>query len=389
MDIKNKKVGVIGGGTSGALTAFAISKFSKAKVDLYLDPNIKPQSVGEGANYYLATELQSRNYFDQSLLEKIGGTKKFGINKIDFSNGKEFMHEFQFGTHSLHFDSEKLRNYILNDYPLINVIEKNVKSFDDIDADFKWDCSGFPDINEDDFHMMKGIPVNSSYITQCYWDKPMFEYTNTIAMEHGWVFMVPLQNRCSVGYIYNSSISSEAEVAEDVKNIFKRFNLKPSKETNSVSFSNYYRKENFTWNTAYNGNASFFAEPLEATTIGNILTTSHISIHILFNPAHAATMNAKYIKTHKEIEVMIAFNYLMGSKYKSKFWEFAKNNSEEFLKENIDKEKLKEILYFYENVKNNTYNNLMSDPQYGTWPGASWYQNIKGFDAYDKLKSFL
>ena len=127
MDIKNKKVGVIGGGTSGALTAFAISKFSKAKVDLYLDPNIKPQSVGEGANYYLATELQSRNYFDQSLLEKIGGTKKFGINKIDFSNGGEFMHEFQFGTHSLHFDSEKLRNYILNDYPLINVIEKNVK----------------------------------------------------------------------------------------------------------------------------------------------------------------------------------------------------------------------------------------------------------------------
>jgi hypothetical protein len=236
---------------------------------------------------------------------------------------------------------------------------------------------------------MKGIPVNSSYITQCYWDKPAFEYTNTVAMEHGWVFMVPLQNRCSVGYLYNSSISSEAEVAEDVKNIFKRFNLTPSKETNSVSFSNYYRKENFTWNTGYNGNASFFAEPLEATTIGNVITTAHSSIHILFNPAHAETMNTKYLKTQSETEVMIAFNYLMGSKHKSKFWEFAKNNSEEFLKETLDKEKLKGILHFYENVKNNTYYSSMPEPYYGTWPGVSWYQNIKGFEAYDKLKSFL
>jgi hypothetical protein len=389
MDIKDKKIGVIGGGTAGALTAFALSKLSNTNVDLYLDTNIKPQSVGEGANYFLAEELKSKNYFDESLLKKIGGTKKFGINKIDFSDGKEFMHEFQFGNYSLHFDSEKLRNYILNDYPLINVIEKNVKSFDDIDADFKWDCSGFPDINENDFHIMKGIPVNSSYITQCYWDETRFEHTNTVAMEHGWVFMVPLQNRCSVGYLYNSSISSEAEVAEDVKNIFKRFNLTPSKETNSVSFCNYYRKENFTWNTGYNGNASFFAEPLEATTIGNVITTAYSSMHILFNPAHATTMNAKYVKTQKETEVMIAFNYLMGSKHKSKFWEFAKNNSEEFLKENIDKEKLKEILHFYENVKNNTYYSAMKDPNYGTWPGSSWYQNINGFNAYDKLKSFL
>ena len=389
MDIKDKKIGVIGGGTAGALTAFTLSKLSNANVDLYLDTNIKPQSVGEGANYFLASEIKSKNYFDESFLKKIGGTKKFGINKIDFSDREEFMHEFQFGNYSLHFDSEKLRNYILNDYPLINVIEKNVKSFDDIDADFKWDCSGFPDINENDFHIMKGIPVNSSYITQCYWDEPRFEHTNTVAMEHGWVFMVPLQNRCSVGYLYNSSISSEAEVVEDVKNIFKRFNLTPSKETNSVSFSNYYRKENFTWNTGYNGNASFFAEPLEATTIGNVITTAYSSMHILFNPAHATTMNAKYVKTQKETEVMIAFNYLMGSKHKSKFWEFAKNNSEEFLKENIDKEKLKEILHFYENVKNNTYYSAMKDPNYGTWPGSSWYQNINGFNAYDKLKSFL
>ena len=390
MDIKDKKIGIIGGGTAGALTAFVLSKVSKLKVDLYLDPEIKPQSVGEGANYFLASELNLKNYFDNdALVNKLGGTRKFGINKIDFNGAGEFMHEFSFGSHSLHFDSEKLRNYILNDFPLINVIEKNVKSFDDIDADFKWDCSRFTDINEDEFNIMEGIPVNSSYITQCYWDSPKFEYTNTIAMKHGWVFMVPLQNRCSVGYIYNSNISKEEDVKEDVKKIFEKYNLNPSEETNSVSFKNFYRKENFTWNTGYNGNASFFAEPMEATTIGNVITTAQQAIHVIFDSAHAATMNKKYLKEQKNTENMIAFNYLMGSKHNSEFWKFAQYNSEKFLRENFKKEDVASIVKFYENLKNNTFSNTDKEPYIGTWPGSSWYQNIKGFDAYNKLKTFL
>ena len=56
---------------------------------------------------------------------------------------------------------------------------------------------------------------------------------------------IPLQNRCSIGYMYNNKINSLEEVKEDVKNIFEEFNLQPSETTNAFSFKNYYRNTNF------------------------------------------------------------------------------------------------------------------------------------------------
>jgi hypothetical protein len=85
-------------------------------------------------------------------------------------------------------------------------------------------------------------------------------------MKHGWVFGIPLQKRISIGYLYNDKISSLEEVKEDVKNTFKEYNLNPSKITNHIKFQSFYRKENFKNRIIYNGNASFFIEPLEATS---------------------------------------------------------------------------------------------------------------------------
>ena len=70
--------------------------------------------------------------------------------------------------------------------------------------------------------------------------------------------------------MFNSDINSLDEVKEDVKDVFEQYNLVPSDKTNFLQFKNYSRKVNFQGRVSYNGNASFFFDPLEATSITNI-----------------------------------------------------------------------------------------------------------------------
>jgi hypothetical protein len=85
-------------------------------------------------------------------------------------------------------------------------------------------------------------------------------------MKHGWIFGIPLQKRVSIGYLYNDELSSLEEVKKDVQNVFKEYQLKPSEITNHIKFESFYRKQNFNSKVIYNGNSSFFLEPLEATS---------------------------------------------------------------------------------------------------------------------------
>ena len=98
------------------------------------------------------------------------------------------------------------------------------------------------------------IPVNNAYVTQCNWGNIRLDHSLTIARPYGWVFGIPLQNRVSIGYLFNDKFNTVEDIKEDVKYIFERFNLTPTDKTNHIKFSNYYRKENFTNKMAYAGN---------------------------------------------------------------------------------------------------------------------------------------
>lgn len=384
-----KKISVVGGGTAGLLTAFTLSKGVNFEVDLYLDKSIPPQNVGEGANYTLVDEMKLHNFIDGDFINKVKGTRKFGIQKTDFGGTGNFFHNFLFGNYSIHFDSKLFRKYISTEYGKINIIDKNITSLDDIDSHFKWDCRGYDNKNSDDFNYMTGIPVNSTYVVQCYWDKPRFEHTKSIAMRHGWVFMIPLQDRCSVGYVYNSSISKLEDIKEDINDVFDRYDLKKSDETKAISFKNYYRKNNFTKNTAYNGNSSFFAEPMEATTLGNVISIARGSINLLYGDSLLDQINDRYEMLHKNTEAVIAINYLSGSIYDSEFWKFAKYNSEQFFKNEFNKNHLSNILDYYKRIESNNLVGKINFEGFISWPPESWYENIKGFDCYEALKKLV
>lgn len=379
-----KKLAIMGRGTAGCLAVSHFNKWSNFEIDWYFDPNIKTQSVGEGSLLDLPLNLKEYMGFSYSDLSNIDSTIKLGIDKHNWSKGENFKENFDFGNVALHFNAVKLQNFIFEkNKNYVNIIEKNILNYDDIDADHIIDCGGSPK-NYDQYHKSEYIPVNSVFVTQCFWDNPTFNHTLTIARPHGWVFGIPLQNRCSIGYLYNKDISSIIDIEDDVNEVFKQFNLIPSKDTSQLSFNNYYRKINHYDRISYCGNSSFFLEPLEATSIAFMTNILRHTYDYLYDNIDLNLANEHYIMNIREIENIIMLHYFSGSIFKSKFWDYAKELGEK----NINTLKYnKRFLYFYENCKSNNFN--MIDEQYGTWDFNIFKTNIDKLNLQEKLDKFL
>ena len=369
-----KKIAIIGAGTAGSYSIGHFLHKTDWDIDWYFDPTIKPQAVGEGSTLHFPFTLYQQFGFDYRSLKEVKGTHKVGIRKINWGKfNRDFTHIFPPGSVGYHFNANELQAWIYDSVKSnsrIKVINEKVVNHDDIDSNYIMDCSGKPS-DYTEYHMSDTIPVNSVYVTQCFWDNPTFNYTLAQAMKHGWVFGIPLLNRCSIGYMYNNNISSLEEVKEDVKFIFKEHELTPSDITNSFSFKNYYRKLNFKDRVAYNGNASFFLEPLEATSIATMHYIHKLSVAYWNKEFPHNVINHNYNIFLKQISNMIMLHYAAGSIFDSAFWRFAQPLGQAHLEEMYNDRRWKEIY-----TKYNTGD--FAGPEYGIWTATNFDLNFRG-----------
>jgi len=372
-----KKLAVIGRGTAGSLAVPHFLNWTDWEIDWYFDPNIKPQAVGEGTTTLLPFELSKNLDFGVEELENIYGTYKGGIKKTNWGTAKTtFYHPFFNGSVGYHFNAVKLQEFIfnkLNKNPRIRFIDKNV-DLNSIDSDHILDCSGAKNL-EKDFVISDFIPVNSAYVTQCFWSGPKFIYTLCIARPYGWIFGIPLLNRCSIGYLFNRHINNIDEIKDDVQIVFKELDLIPSQETNLLSFNNYYRKKNFDGRICYNGNASFFLEPLEATSIHFMSVVNRLAFSRWKEDYPEQLCNNNYLKFIKEIENVIMLHYAAGSKFKTKFWELAENKGIENFKSFLSAVNINHFL-----------DNPQSEVNIGSWSNNSFVINLLGLGLVEQIE---
>lgn len=394
--IENKKrIVIIGSGTAGCISAIHSLRNplrpKSTEIVWYTSPKIPAKSVGEGAFPILSSLLKEELDWGHEDIIKVKGTYKTGILKKNWGGNGNFMHSFPIGINAIHFNAnlfqEAIKKQLSKEIP---VIEQHITNLSEIDSDYIINCAGTPK-TYDEYYQSSFIPVNNAYITQCYWDRPTFDHTLTIARPYGWVFGIPLQNRCSIGYLFNNTINSLDEVKEDVKNIFEEYNLTPSKDTNNIKFSNYYKKENFTNRVAYNGNASFFLEPMEATSITTVLRTNILATEIIHKNLSPSEQNKKYIDQLRQIEYMIMFHYLAGSKFNTPFWDFALNRAEQCISNPPNPPLFSQVYNLSKKyVENNRKNTLFSHQiNYGLWEPAGFSQNLKNLNLYNKIDKLL
>tara|TARA_R110000822_G_scaffold276077_1_gene398174 strand:+ start:176 stop:1360 length:1185 start_codon:yes stop_codon:yes gene_type:complete len=385
-----KKIAIIGRGTAGSLALSHFKTHTDDEIVWHYDSNIPNQTVGEGSTLVFPPILYYSLGLKFNNLKKLMGTPKFGIRKINWGGSGDFMHDFPLGNFGVHFDSTLFHDNVFKNFSsTTRIVDQHIDNLSNIDASYIIDCSG-KKFTPDEFTAADSMAVNSAFITQCYWDFPKFDYTLTIARPYGWVFGIPLQNRCSIGYIFNKNINSLEEVKEDIKNIFNQFNLTPSNKTKYIEFNNYYRKQNFTDRIAYNGNASFFLEPLEATSIGLMQSINKEVEEILHNKNPINNSNNFYNSQLIEIQIMILLHYLAGSKFSTPFWDNAYEKSLKFLEKNLPKTHFLEMYKLSkECVKKNITHIDHPIEDLGQWGPTNYNINLKELNLYNKLDKLL
>lgn len=379
-----KKLAIIGKGTAGAQAAAHFVRWMPGtKIEWHFDPSIPTKAVGEGTNLVLPRTMAENFAFGHRDLGAVEGSFKIGIYKEGWGKqGKPFFHDFPAPSVGYHFNAKKLQEYILKMLEgKVSFVEKNTKA-EEVDADYVVDCSGKPESLEG-YNEAECIPLNAVKVFHCDWDFVKFNWTLTIARPHGWVFGIPLQTRCSIGYMYNNTLTTEEEIDEDVQAILNAYELQCSR-TVGFPFKSYTKTVNFTDRIAYNGDKSFFLEPLEATSTGSMDQVNRLAFDIMHKNMSTDDAHYKYDKMLDEIYNMIMLHYYAGSPFQSKFWDFAQGCAAKKM------EQAKGDTHFKATIKRvlatKSYMDAKNGPEYGTWWDGSFYQNIHGLGIADKLK---
>lgn len=365
-----KKLSIIGKGTAGALAVNYFSYYTDYEIDLYFDSSKQPQTVGEGSQLDLLSHLhQTLNMSWHEVNKHFDAHVKKGINYVGWK--KDFVHHLPMPYTSLHFNAVKLQEYLLYvNRKKINIIDKQV-THDTIDSDFIMDCSGTPTAWENNYNKAKYIPVNAGLVRHYMWESPEFDYTQAIARPYGWIFGIPLQSRVSYGYMYNKKINNIDDIKEDFAMFEKEKKLKSFSNESSLEFKNYYRQENFNERVSYNGNSSFFLEPLEATSINAMLRINYLTLAVQTERISLEEANTLYRQDFKEYQDIITLHYFGGSQYKTDFWKHATELATECMKNFPE---IKYILNLPELAKT-----------YGSWNAWNFKENVYGLNLYENL----
>lgn len=380
-----KKITILGGGNAGSTAASHFTRWSNFEIDWIYDSSTPAVPVGE-STLTSFTEIMQGIDFKYHHLKQINGTVKLGIHKENWCDLKEntpFYESFTTGSIAFHISANTLQSFLLDFLSdRVNVIDKKITNIEEIDSDFIIDCRGFPK-DYSDYNVSEFINVNTAYVTQCYWDSPKYDYTLTIARPYGWCFGIPLENRLSIGYLYNSNINSLEDIKSDVQNVFDRFGVEPSNDTVFLPFKSFYKKENFSERCVNSGNSSFFLEPLEATSISFMDEINRMSFDLTHGILSVDECNKKYVKRMEQIQTIIMLHYINGSAFNTPFWDFAKERSrkriEQAIKSDNDFKKFIDLSRNYKSIKD-----INDSINYGTWETDIMSYNMKhlGFDKY-------
>ena len=322
---KKLKISIIGAGNAGCISALYLLKLKQenicdriGEIEIHYDPDIPMERVGQGNTPIvkeLLFSLLDLNWFDKNLIK---ATIKTGIRYKNWGKkNHDFLHPFDDGNVACHYIPHLISKTTLN-CGYFKVKEGNIKNTSEIDADYVIDCRG-KHINQDSKYINLKNPLNSALLTQKDEKRCDLLYTECVATPHGWTFIIPNYNSVSYGYLYNKNITSKKEAEFDFK---EKFN---ATSNFCLDFKNYVAKN--VWDderTLLNGNRYTFIEPLEATSTTTYATIIEFFAEYLNGEITNKQLNKKIITDVAHTAHFLLQHYTRGSKYNTKFWEYAK-----------------------------------------------------------------
>lgn len=222
---------------------------------------------------------------------KYNGLSMFDItvrhNKID-------MKALELGNYAYHLDCGKLVkllqnkilgsrnvNLIKSEVVLVerdndNITKLFLKNGEEISADLYIDCTGFKNVlreNPDKVNLEGRLFCDTAVAGRVEYNdrkEEMQPYIVSEAVEHGWIWTIPIQTRMGTGLVFNRNITDIDEAKDYLVNYWegrlKKENIRV------IDWTPYYLKDIWKGNCVSIGLSAGFIEPLESTGIALIAT---------------------------------------------------------------------------------------------------------------------
>lgn len=254
---------------------------------LFVNPQQAPFNFEYQSNFPLVSALLAQNIALADAIKNMDSIR----NRV---SQQQAVHDLQnkpgIAT-SLYFDSYRVANYLSKKAVERGVIHIQAKVEDVVfndaglathivtdqgtyNTDFIIDASGFARVVigkklhtpwesfKQYLLLDKAIPFHLSHREQ----HPEL-VTRATAMNAGWMWQIPLIERIGAGYVFSSEFTTEQQAIDEVQQYFG-FEIEPQR---TLSFEPGHFKQVWQGNVMAVGLASGFVEPLEATSIGQML----------------------------------------------------------------------------------------------------------------------
>lgn len=336
---------IIGGGTAGWLTALYVNYlYPNSSIKLIESDKIGILGAGEGSVPILVDLMKKLKIDEEEFIRSTKSTFKLGIDFENWSSNKSKYEHYFLGEryYSYHFDARLFADYLkgigLNRG--INLIEGDIVNFNtgnsgvhsvdlldgsNVECDFVFDCSGFKRL------ILNGVYKGewesfSSYLTVNSAipfflernDPEMNTVTRAIAMKNGWMWMIPLQHRWGCGYVYDDRYINRDQAVEEVEEFLGH------KITNErvIKFEPGCFKEVWVENTISIGLSTGFIEPLEATSIMNVVKQLFLLDELL--PTGNKKSYNESTRSMNEENLLFIFYHYICNRNDSNFWAYYK-----------------------------------------------------------------
>jgi len=321
------KIAIIGKGLAGITTAMIWkAQYPNTEVEIYYDPDQDIEPVGSGSwpnlldlinDYHISNPECWPTWRDADWDQ----TVKTGISYEGWG-GNDWFHDFGINKVAIHLNPKKFCDDMSRHF---KCIPKKVGY--NIDADFIYDCGGSPFSGREcssqsiDSYITLQNPLNRVLLAETDPYSRVYCTTDSVATKDGWCFHIPLQSRTSVGYMFNSDITTDEEALDNFAEQFGEHKL-----IGYRSFHNYCAKNPVLEGRIFlNGNKYFFIEPLEATSITGYMVWADRTLRYIMrgdNLKDIVEINQRDIQENANF---LLYHYAHGSKYDTPFWDYAKS----------------------------------------------------------------
>jgi tryptophan halogenase len=325
--------------------------------DHYYHPFYSTYTLSNDYNYPLTSYFERDTHFSHMYGAEAGKS----INEYSFISRLSDLQKVPFlitdegyvpvSNWSMHFNAKKLADYLrsVGEFRGITRVEGQVlniktneignisslvlKDNSELNTDFVFDCSGFARIligkhfkSEWKSHS-EHLPAKKALPFFLPNDDKLPPYTESTALNYGWMWKIPVQDRYGCGYVFDSDFISEDQAKLEVEQFLGQEVTVPK----IFNFNAGCYKEIWIKNCLAVGLSSGFIEPLEATSIMQAIS---VLDRFLSTPSNVTCIsdslkknfNSLYLEETEEVVEFIYLHYVTTKK-STIFWaDFIKNN---------------------------------------------------------------